>query len=42
MAGHLGALPADLAIVTIEVEEDVDGGPLRGAVDGPSNSHHQD
>jgi hypothetical protein len=32
MVGPLGVLPAGPAVTTTEVEEDIDGGPLGGAV----------
>jgi hypothetical protein len=38
--GPLGVLPVDPTVVTTEVEEDVDGGPLGAAAGGSSNNHH--
>jgi hypothetical protein len=41
MAGPLGALPVGPAMSTSEVEDDVDGGPPGGPVDGSGSVHHQ-
>jgi hypothetical protein len=47
MAGPLGVLPAGPAVVTTEVEEDIDGSPPgrgvlpAGAAGGSGSGHHQ-
>jgi hypothetical protein len=40
MVGPLGALPVGLAVSTIEVGDDVDGGPPRGTAGGSGSIHH--
>jgi hypothetical protein len=41
MVGPLGVLPVGLIAATIEVVEDIDGCPPRGAADGSDSSHHR-
>jgi hypothetical protein len=41
MAGPLGALLVGSTVFTIDVEEDVDGGPLAGAIGGSGSDYHR-
>jgi hypothetical protein len=41
MVGLVGVLPMGPTASTTEVEEDVDGGPPRGAAGGSGSVHHR-